>query len=387
MRVQDTGQPGYSRGVLTLTLSLFLASQAPVSSCGVSDDPAFATTKEHAVQVGGGALYAAARERRYLDALRGPGGEPVQYKRRGSLPLDPSHADVTILDAYEVTYPGIPQTAVLYLDAYHFDDALVAPKGFVCAVPFALAPPGPDPFRAMESLRAMAIEQGSTKAFAPISLDADGSAAHGVLLDSFRVAARAAHAAAGAGTRLDPKHPPPDLTRTRMIVVAYPQRCGGRNGVAPAAVDLMAAEGPAPRRDGELATGEALARLLPGMDLPAGSIAAVYQLDRPRVTDTVRIAYPDAACPEVVLPFRYANGRPLNAPPATLPAGHPPTQRSVRVQAVVDLDGAIQQPFYTGGPATLGEAATAAVRGWTAEPVRLNGAPMPTPVVLSVKFR
>jgi hypothetical protein len=105
------------------------------------------------------------------------------------------------------------------------------------------------------------------------------------------------------------------------------------------------------------------------------------------VTDAVRIAYPDAACPEVVLPFRYANGRALNVPLATLPAGHAATQRSVRLQAVIDLDGAIQQPFYTGGPATLGEAAMSAVRGWAAEPVRLNGAPMPTPVVLAVKFR
>src|SRR3954447_8480853 len=109
-----------------LALTLLLATQAPASSCAVSDDAAFATTKQQAAQVGGGAMYAAARERRYLDALRGPGGEPLQYKRRGSLPLDANA--LTILDEYEVTYPGQPQPATLYLDAYHFDDALVAPK-------------------------------------------------------------------------------------------------------------------------------------------------------------------------------------------------------------------------------------------------------------------
>jgi hypothetical protein len=373
--------------VLPLLLWLLFAPQAPVSSCGVSDDPAFATTKDHAAQVGGGAMYAAARERRYLDALRGPGGEPLQYKRRGSLPLDPGGGDLTILDAYDVTYPGIAQTAVLYLDAYHFDDALVAPKGFLCAVPFALAPPGPDPFLAMDSLRAMAIEQGSTKEFAPVSLDADGSAAHGILLDSFRLIARAARAAATAGARLDPKNPPRDALRVHMLIVAYPQRCGDREAIAPISIDLTAAEGASPRRDGDLATGEALARLLPGMNLPAGSIGALYLLDRPRVSDTVRIAYPDATCSSVVLPFKYANGRALNAPPATLPQGHAATDRLVRLQAVIDLDGAIQHPVYSGGPATLAEAALAAVRGWTAEPVRLNGAPMPTPVVLPVKFR
>jgi len=374
-------------GVLGPALAVILAAQAPVSSCGVSDDPAFATTKDHAAQVGGGAMYAAARERRYLDALRGPAGEPVQYKRRGSLPPDPTGRDLTILDEYEVTYPGIPQPATLYLDAYHFDDALVAPKGFACAVPFALAPPGPDPFLAMDSLRAVAIEQGSTKDFAPISLDADGSAAHGILLDSFRLIARAARAAAAAGARLDPKSPPRDSLRTRMLIVAYPQRCGGKDPVAPASIELAAAEGAPPRRDGDLAIGEALARLLPGMNLPNGSAGAVYLLDRPRVTDTVRIAYPDAACGTVVLPFKYVNGRALSTPPAALPAGHAATDRPVRVQAVIDLDGAIQQPVYSGGPATLAEAALAAVLRWTAEPVRLNGAPMPTAVVLPVRFR
>ena len=372
---------------MLLLLPLWLASQAPVSSCGVSEDAAFAAAKEHAVQVGGGAAYAAAREQRYLDALRGPAGEPLQYKRRGSLPLHADDGETIILDAYEVTYPGIPQTAVLYLDAYHFDDHLVAPRGFSCAVPIALAPPGPDPFRAMDSLRALAFEQGAAKEFAPVSLDADGSAAHGVLFDSFRLMARAARAAAAAGARLDPKEPPLDMRRTRMIIVAYPQRCGGKDAVAPASIDLAAADGQQPRREGDVASGDALARLLPGMSLPPAAMGAVYLMDRPRITDTVRIDYADPACPAVVLPFTYANGRAVDAPPAALPAGHPATDRAVRVQAVIDLDGAVRHPFYTGGPAALGGAAIAAVRGWTAEPVRLNGAPMPTPVVLTVRFR
>jgi hypothetical protein len=63
----------------------FALGQAPAASCGVSDEPAFATTKDHAVQVGSGAMSVAARERRYLDALRGPMGEVLQYKRTGSL--------------------------------------------------------------------------------------------------------------------------------------------------------------------------------------------------------------------------------------------------------------------------------------------------------------
>jgi hypothetical protein len=367
-----------------LALTLLLATQAPASSCAVSDDAAFATTKDHAAQVGGGAMYAAARERRYLDALKGPLGEPVTYKRRGSLPLD--REGRTILDEYELTYPGLAEPATIFLDAYHFDDALVAPRGFICAVTFGLAPPGPDPFLAMDALRDLAIEQGATKDFAPISLDGDGSARHGILLDGFRVVARAARAAAAAGARLDPKDPPRDLLRMRMIVVAYPMRCGDKDVVAPVSVELVAAQGAPPKRDGDPVGGDALARLLPAMPLPAGALAVVYPLDRPRATDTVRIGYPEP-CAEAVLPFTYSNGRAVTAPPAALPAGHAASARPVRVQALVDLDGAVQRATYAGGPADLAETALSTARGWTAEPVRLNGTPIPTPVVLTIRFR
>jgi hypothetical protein len=371
--------------MLQLAMALFAAIQAPVSSCTVSTDAAFAFTKEHAAQVGGGAMYAAARERRYLDALRGPGGEPIEYKRRGSLLLD--REGHTILDAYEVTYRGLAQPATLYLDAYHFDDALAAPAGFICAVPFALQPPGPDPFLAMDALRAVAFEQGAAKDFAPIPLDANGTTTHGVLLDGFRVMALAARSASAAGTRTDPANPPRELLRTRMIVVVYPVRCGeAADPVAPQAIDLVADQGVPPKRDGDPVTGEALARLLPGVQLPPRAMAVVYPLDRPRPTDTLRIGYGEP-CGEVVLPFKYTNGRPVSVPPATLPAGVPPTDRPVRVQAVLDLDGAVRQPVYAGGPAQLADAAIAAVRQWTAEPVRLNGAPVPAAVVLSVRFR
>jgi hypothetical protein len=370
--------------MIGILLTLGLSTQSPVSSCRVSDDPTFATTKEHAAQVGGGAMYAAARERRYLDALRGPGGEPIQYRRRGSVPLTVN--SLTILDEYEVTSAALPQSATLFLDAYHFDDALAAPRGFICAVPFGLALPGPDPFVAMEALRDLAIEQGSARDFAPISLDADGSAVHGILLDGFRVIARAARAAATAGARLDAKNPPRDLLRTRMIVVAYPLRCGDKEGVPPAAIDLVAAQGAAPARMGDSVSGDALARVLPGMNLPPGSIAAVYPLDRPRATDTVRLTYGEP-CGEIVLPFKYTNGRALSAPPAPLPPGQPATDRPVRVQAVIDLDGAVRQPIYFGGPEKLADAAIAAVRDWSAEPIRLNGAPLLTPVIVAVTFR
>ena len=361
--------------------------QPPASSCAIADDAEFATTKTGAVQVGGGAMYAAARERRYLDALRGPLGEVLQYKRTGSLPPEPDGR--TILDTYEVTYGGLEKPAILYLDAYHFDDALKAPKGFVCAVPIGLAPPPPDAFLASESVLRLAIEQGAARDFAAISLDADGSGTHGVLFDQFRLIARASRAAAAGGHPIDPARPPMEILRARTVIVAYPLRCGDGAPVAPGSIDVADAQGQAPRRDGEQTRGDALARLLPGMDLPAGAVAASFFIDRPRPTDTIRIAYPDGACGppnEVVLPVRFTNAKPLTTPPPTLPAGQPPIDRPIRLQALIDLDGVAQRVVFMGGPRALAESAMAAVRGWTAEPARLNGSPVITPVTLQVKF-
>lgn len=78
--------------------------------------------------MGGGALYAAARERRYLDALRGPMGETLQYKRSGSMPVD----------------------------------AEGRTKGFTCAVPLGLSAPGPDPMLASEREAAIAAVRAWT---------------------------------------------------------------------------------------------------------------------------------------------------------------------------------------------------------------------------------
>ena len=118
-------------------------------------------------------------------------------------------------------------------------------------------------------------------------------------------------------------------------------------------------------------------------------MAVVFPLELPRPTDTIKITYPDGACGpsnDVVLPVKVTNGKPLKWPQPALPAGQPPTDRPVRLQALIDTDGRAQQIVYVGGPAALKEAALDAVRAWEAEPARLNGAPVVTPVMLQVKF-
>lgn len=366
---------------------LLLLSQAPASSCGVADESAFGTAVTSAIQVGGGAMYAGSRQRRYLDALRGPGGEPLQYKRTGTRPLDSEGR--AIIDIYEVTYPGLDKPIALHLDAYHFDDELKAPKGFTCAVPIGLSAPPPDAMLASFSQISLAIEQGGAKDFAPISLDPDASATHGILFDRFRMTARAARAAAAGGNPLDPKRPPVELMRLGTVVVAYPRRCGDGPPVAPGSIEIVPAQGAPPRREGDLATGDALARLLPGIDLPPRAMAASYNLERPRPGDTIKIAYGEGACGaagEVTLAMRFTSAKGINTPLPARPAGQPPTERPVRLQALIDTEGMAQQVVYIGGPPALAAAAIDAVRGWTAEPARLNGAPIITPVTFQVKF-
>lgn len=358
------------------------------SACPVADDPAYAVTVERAVQVGGGAMFVASRERRYLDALRGPAGQPVRYKRTAS---QPTRDGQTILDVYEVAYDGAERPVTIYLDAYHFDDALRAPKGFTCGTAIALAPPGPDQFQASRFLLRLAVEQGASRDFAPIPLDGDpGAPSRGVVLDHFRMMARVARAAAAAGTPIvvDPAVRPPDSLRQRTVVVAYPRSCEGRT-IAPQAIELASTQGQAAPRQGEYAAGDALAAIVPGLDVPAGSIAATFGLQAPRANDSVKITYAEACggVGESVTALRLTPMRPISTPEPIVPADAAlPPGAGVRLQAQVDLDGALTHVTYVGGPRELLDAAVRAVRTWTVDPVRINNAPLSTPVALQVKF-
>ena len=380
--------------VLALTLVMSVspsAAQTPradlKSHCGISDDPAYAVTMEQPVQVGGGAMFVAARERRYLEALRGPAGEVVRYKRSGTASAKPN--TLPILDAYEVTYAGLAKPVTLYLDAYHFDDELQAPAGFICGAPIGLNPPGPDHFQAMEDVTRLAIERGPVRDYDPIPLVPDATSTRGVAFDHFRMAARHARAAAAAGTPIvpDPAKQLPDTLRPRLVVVAYPIACEDRT-IAPRAIDVLSAQGgPAPRL-GESVTGDALDALLPDFEAPASSLAASFNLQAPRPNDVVKITYAEACggIDSVTLPVRFTPARLLTSPPPALPAGAKAPNRPVRLQAQIDLDGTFQRPSYIGGPTELVEAAMQAIKGWTVEPAKVNGAPISAPVTLMVTF-
>ena len=367
------------------------AVASAVSACGVSEDPDYAYSPKAPVQVGGGAMYLASRERRFLDALRGPAGGVITYRRLGTREADPPDGR-TLLDRYEVNYEGLEKPLVIYLDGYHFDDELKAPRGLVCGAAIQLGDPGPDPFEAMESLVRVAVRDAAAADAPGIPLDPGGTGSAGVAFDRYRLIARTARAAAAAGQPLVVDGgKPPESVRVRTVVIALPRECGGKPA-SPASIELEArfANGqrvPA-KREGDFVSGEALAALVPGYVPPPAALGATFQLESLRPYEAIRIAYgePCTAAEGSVLLVRSAAARLLVSPSPILPAGPAPGS-SVRLQATIDLNGSFRDPVYIGGAKTLFDAASQTVeKTWKAEPTRINGAAISTPVTLLVKF-
>jgi hypothetical protein len=352
-------------------------------ACQVSTDPKFAFTPEQAVRVGGGAMYVAARERRYIESLRGPAGQTLTARRLGQARAPGKEG---ILDNWELNYEGLEKPVSIYLDAYHFADPK-APAGLTC-VAFTLGPPPVDAFLGMDLLIRLAVEQGAARDFPPIPLDPNGAMTYGVAFDRFRLVARAARAATVAGTPLTVETAA--KVRASLTVVAYPLMCGSRS-VAPVNVEVVPRQGPpVPRPTGPV-SGTELAALLPGATLPEGAIGAVFNLMTFRPVDAVRISYAGEVCDgttrEALLPTAHSPARGVTMPEPAKPSDIAGPLDPIWLQAVVDLDGLLQQASYIGGPESFLDVALATLRQWRAEPARINGAPVTADTLALLRFR
>jgi hypothetical protein len=325
-----------------------------------------------------------ARERRFMDALRGPAGETVRWD--GAIASSPAELSVgrTIVDSFHVTYEGHEQPITIFMDAYHYGWPM-APAGFTCGKPFALQPPPVDPFRATESLVRLAIEQGASREFAPITLSA-GDVPRVETLDQFRVVAFLAHAAAAAGMPFNPARPP---TQGGTALLAFAQHCDGQT-ISATSIDIIPSQGPPPTRGGPLLNETTVGTTLPGFQLPPTTLVATYGLGQLRPTDIIRVSYADAPCanaPKAIdVKVTISPIRPLQSPLPRLPSAHAPVDEPVLLQALVDMDGKVQHPIYIGGPEDLATIAIEAVRDWKAEPARMNGAPIVMPAMIPVRF-
>ncbi|HET9217114.1 MAG TPA: C13 family peptidase, partial [Terriglobia bacterium] len=103
--------------------------------CPVTTDDTYGFSAANPVKVGLDGATGPARELQYLNALRGPSGQPLRFRRVGTTVA----AGNVILDIYELNYEGLAKPVRIYFDAYHFEEPL-APRGFVCPIAIGLQP-------------------------------------------------------------------------------------------------------------------------------------------------------------------------------------------------------------------------------------------------------
>jgi hypothetical protein len=344
---------------------------AQMSKCSLSTDPTYGLTKDNPIKTGGGNMYMASRQVKFLSALRGPAGEGVHFKRAASV----TGADGTILDAYSVDMKGDPKTT-LYMDGYHWSDPM-APKGFLCGVSMNLAPPGPDPFETTRQLNAIAVNLGAAEVD-PISIDPDGSKAHGVMYDHVRLIAVATRAATATGTPLDPKQLPQPVATPHLVVIAGPIVCDGER-IAPDSVRLTDSRGNQPRVIAT-ASGAKVSDLSPGLEGRADAVAIAYAV--PAVIagarTTVHYAKPCAGKQEVELPVTMASAHVVSQAAAPPPPGTtvPPDGAKVVMQIFIAADGSALNPAYVSGAYEFAAAAAESLKDWKFEPTRVNTAPI-----------
>lgn len=95
-----------------------------------SQDSTYGYTEKNPIMVGGGASDGPKNERRFLNALSGPNGERIEYHRIGSCcPFNTKNGPWGgLLDMYNVKYPGLDSSLVIYINMYD-SDILKVPVG------------------------------------------------------------------------------------------------------------------------------------------------------------------------------------------------------------------------------------------------------------------
>lgn len=372
-----------------LLMTLSLAAQEPavsgerslISKCAVETDAEWGYTKAKPIKVGGSPLYGAARQRAFLQALVGPGGQPISFKRRGS---HDSGDPRVILDLYEVTYAGLEKPIELYLDFYRWEIPR-APKGFLCAIEIRLGAPPPDPFVMHEKLMAAAIERSAVDSLPPIPIDA-AMPERGMLFDGLRVVTLAAREIVRKGGTPTPR----ELVKVPdgLVVVANPVTCGGET-VEAEGIGLVTSQRQSIQGRGPLMTGGVLRDHLPGIELPKGAVGALFSVPAPPANSSIAIKYRGTACGAEPLTFlmRFAGPRRTSMTDAVMPPGVEASgyigNATVKVRYTIGPDGIPSDLSIVSGEARFADAAMEAVRQWRYGLSSVNGHPVFTPLTMT----
>jgi hypothetical protein len=98
----------------------------------ITNDETYGYSLKNPIMVGWKEESGPKNERRFLNALLGPGGEEVTYNRQGSCCMFYSSngmMDRGLIDRYEVTYSGLEKPVIIFINMYD-PGVLKAPKGF-----------------------------------------------------------------------------------------------------------------------------------------------------------------------------------------------------------------------------------------------------------------
>jgi len=98
----------------------------------MAQSKSYGYTKENSIKVGGAKtlFLGPQNERKFLNGLTGPKGQPLNYRRLGSCCAFPLKGNSGgLLDVYAVTYEGISKPVLLYLNMYE-SGPLMVPVGF-----------------------------------------------------------------------------------------------------------------------------------------------------------------------------------------------------------------------------------------------------------------
>jgi hypothetical protein len=113
----------------------------------LAQDKSYGFSPGNPIKVGGAkSRVGSLRQRIYLNSLRGPNGEPIEYERKGACcPFDTANAEqgAGFLDVFKIVYLGGSEELTLYINMY--DEApLQVPVGFTAR---RSEPARPDPKR------------------------------------------------------------------------------------------------------------------------------------------------------------------------------------------------------------------------------------------------
>ncbi|MCB9235770.1 MAG: 2-dehydro-3-deoxyphosphooctonate aldolase [Bacteroidia bacterium] len=121
-----------------------VAGKAKVKSYAMLDQSTFLISKpadqadygysqQNPIKVGGSEEHSGpASERYFLNALLGPQGQAVTYKRTGScceFKTEAGYEGKGLLDQYEVTWEGSKTPKLLFINMYDYGDLMI-PSGF-----------------------------------------------------------------------------------------------------------------------------------------------------------------------------------------------------------------------------------------------------------------